>query len=308
MIPTRTSSLPLRQRVLALGLRALTCIVSALSLASTRCLGRWLGAFLFSFVRARRKVTLGNLQAALDLPPAAAQRLGREVYAHLATGALEFLQIPALTPRRARAVLGESGLAQLERLLSGGHGLLVLTAHLGNWDLLACAAALCGLKVNVVTRTIKASWLNQFWMAQRAACGVKLWPASGSSLAILAALRRNEIVALVLDQHEPRGSILPFFRRPAATGTSLARLARATGTKVVPAFLLRAPGGYRLEVQDPLPLTKTDDRRQDILRNTLTYLQVIEAAVRRNPEQWLWLHRRWKVPSGAPAPFSVSAF
>jgi len=173
--------------------------------------------------------------------------------------------------------------------------MLVLSAHIGNWDLLACSAGLCGLKVNVVTRRIKTFWLNQFWMAQREACGVRLLQAEQSALAIRSALRRNEIVAFVLDQHQPDGIGVPFFNRPAATSTGLARLARATGAPVVPVFLLRNSQGFRLVVEKPLRLVRTRFRHQDCIENTNIFSMAIEQQVRHCPAQWLWVHRRWKL-------------
>ena len=100
---------------------------------------------------------------------------------------------------------------------------------------------------------------------------------------------------MVLDQHEPGGVPTPFFGRPAATGTALARLARATRVPVVPAYLLRTEDGFELVVGEPLALSHTADRARDILENTRLFTAQIEAQVRRNPEQWLWLHRRWKL-------------
>jgi KDO2-lipid IV(A) lauroyltransferase len=265
--------------------------------------GSVLGFVAFSLLRVRRRVTLDNLGQALGLPRRQTLAVARRVYAHLCTGALEFVQLVGrhLTEERAREALGAAGLDRLQRALAPGRGLLVLGAHLGNWDLLACAAARCGVKVNVVTRSIKSTWLNRYWMSQRAACGVRLLPASGSGWAVVAALRRNEVVAMVLDQHEPGGLVVPFFGRPAATGTGLARLARATGTPVLPAFLLRESAGgrpgYRLELDAPLHVARTADREADLLEATRRMTKVVEDHVRACPEQWLWLHRRWKVDS-----------
>lgn len=258
-------------------------------------LGRRLGWLAFSVLRIRRDVTLDNIQQALDLPQQERLLLGRQVYDHLCIGALEFLRLGRLTPDRAREIMGQPALARLEELQSRGRGVLVLTAHLGNWDLLACCAALCGLRLSVVTRRIKASWLNNFWMEQRRACGVRLLPEGGGATSILRALRNNEMVALVLDQHAPGEPVQPFFGRPAATGTALARLAQRTGSPVVPAFLFRSDEGFELALQEPLSLQQTDDPESDIAENTKLFLNVIEAQIRKKPHQWLWLHRRWKV-------------
>ena len=192
--------------------------------------------------------------------------------------------------------MGEEVLARLRDLQDGGKGVLVLTAHLGHWDLLACSAAQSGIELSVVTRSIKASWLNRFWMEQRGSCGVRLLPEGGGATSILRALRNNEVVAMVLDQHEPGGLVLPFLGRPAATGTALARVALRTGSPVVPIFLFRSGTGYEVVIQEPISRPQTGDPESDIVEYTKLFLETLESTIRLAPEQWLWLHRRWKVP------------
>lgn len=277
-------------------LRILCWIAGGISRPWILRLGRFLGWLAFSVLRVRRTVTLDNIRQALDLSQRERLLLARQVYDQLCTGALEFLGLGRLTPARARAIMGQQSLDRLQALLDRGQGVLVLTAHLGNWDLLACCAALCGLKLSVVTRQIKATWLNRFWMEQRRACGVRLLPEGGGATSILRALRNNEMVALVLDQHDPQGLVLPFLGRPAATGTALARLARRTGSPVVPVFLLRSDQGFQLVVQPLLDLRKSEDLDGDIAENTKLFLDILGDQIRREPHQWLWLHRRWKVP------------
>jgi KDO2-lipid IV(A) lauroyltransferase len=275
-------------------LRLIAALVRLLPDSWTRRLGALLGALCFHIFRVRRRVAIGNLARALGLNPRQSRVLARRVYDHLCTGALEFLQIGRLTPTLAKQILGP-GLEKLRQIQARGRGVLVLSGHLGSWDLLACAASLAGLKVNVVTRRIKATWLDSFWMEQRRRCGVRLLPAVGSARAIVRALRRNEVVAMVLDQHEPQGVPVTFFGRPAATGTALARLALLSDAPVVPAFLLREERGFRLAVHDPLELVRTADHRSDVISNTRRFTQVLQVEIESAPEQWLWLHRRWKV-------------
>jgi len=279
-------------------LSLLASLAGRLSPAGVRRWGAVLG-WLVWVVGVRRRVAVGNIGRALGLGPRAARRLARRCYRQLGRTMVEFLRVGSLDRHGARRILGEGPLQRVEAFRQG-KGVLVLGAHLGNWDLLACAAARAGLPVNVVTRELKSSRLNRFWMAQREACGVRLLPAEGSAKAVLRALRRNEVVALVLDQHEPDGLVVPFLGRPAATSAALARLARATGAPVVPAFLLRRGDGYRARVLDPVELRRSEDRRRDHWENTARFNRIIEQEVRARPEQWFWVHRRWKV-GGAPA-------
>jgi KDO2-lipid IV(A) lauroyltransferase len=225
------------------------------------------------------------------------QRVGlaQQVYNHLCKGALEFIQLDRLTAHQARVIIGDPAISKLRDLLAPGKGLLVLSAHLGNWDLLACATALCGFHVNVISREIKNSRINQYWMDRRKRCGINILSARGSAWQILRALRKNEIVAVVLDQHEPDGIPIPFLGQPAATSTALARLALASDAPVVPAFLLWDGFRYRVEIYDPICLERTNNRQFDVVQNTKKFSDIIAAQVRKAPQQWLWLHRRWKV-------------
>lgn len=270
-------------------------VIGRLPVAWLHRIGAFLGWLALWVLRVRRRVTLDNMQRAMGIPRREALHLAAAVYRHLCTGALELTRVGGLSTETAAELLGASGVRTLQGYLSRGRGLLVLSGHIGQWDLLACAAARAGLKVNVVTRQIKAGWLNRFWMAQRRSCGVTLLPAKGSGRSVLAALRRNEIVAMVLDQHEPGGLVVPFFGRPAATASGLARVARVSRAPVVPVFLLRDGVGYQLVVEPEVPVPRTGDRGEDVIRSTALFTAVLEARIRRNPEQWLWLHRRWKV-------------
>jgi KDO2-lipid IV(A) lauroyltransferase len=276
-------------------LRVLAWIAERLSARTVARLGAALGAIVFALLRIRRAHTVAALGRSLSLPRSEATALARQVYRHLGRSVLELLRVRALRREEAEAMLGLEGRAHLDRLLAEGRGLLVLTGHVGSWDLLACAAGRLGYPLHVVTRSLRASGLNRFWMESRRAAGVTLHPARGSAAALVRALREGAIVALVLDQHEPGGEVVPFFGQPAATSLSLARLARATRAPVVPAFLLHEQEGHRLVLGEVMPLCWTAKKREDLRQATLAFNGILEQQIRSCPEQWLWLHRRWKV-------------
>ena len=269
-------------------LGGLSAFVCALPPLLATLLGSGLGWLLWHLLRIRRGLAITQIGGALALSRTAASALAKRSYLHLGALVVDYLRLPLLTAERARELLGSRQLETLARLAQG-RGALILTAHLGYWDLLACAAAKCGLRVNVITREIRGSRVNQFWMAQRRRCGVRLLPASGVAFDVVRALRRGEIVALALDQHQPGGLEVPFFRRRAATSTSLARLALATGAPVVPAFLVRGDSDeLQFCLGEPISVREVGNATRD-------FNQAIEAAVRLHPEQWFWVHRRWKV-------------
>jgi KDO2-lipid IV(A) lauroyltransferase len=157
----------------------------------------------------------------------------------------------------------------------------------------------------VVTRELKGSRTNRSWMRMRAERGVHLHPAEGSSKALLSALRRGEVVAFVIDQHMPPklGVAVPFFGRPASTTDAPAILAARTGAVVLPAFLFREGfERHRLWVGPEIPLG-AGPRKEAVRESTARFSLAVEKVVRAHPEQWIWLHRRWKIavgPGGEP--------
>ncbi len=174
----------------------------------------------------------------------------------------------------------------------------MLTAHLGNWEVLVRAAAALGVPVSIITRRLRAGWAERAWRRLRRG-GAGLIVAEGGARAVVAALQAGEVVGYVLDQHMPprRAVWVPFFGHPAATSPDLARLARLTGAPVVPLFTWRGSDGrHVVEIQPPLALPRTASAADDILEGTRRCAATIEAAVRAHPEQWLWIHRRWKPP------------
>jgi len=261
-----------------------------------RVLGVVVGGVLWHVVRLRRRVAESNIRMALQVTRREARRLGARTYRHLGLLVIEFMRVRRLSGAYAERLLGQDNVQRLRQIADGGPGAIVVSAHLGDWDLLACCAALCGFDVNVITRKIKNRRINAFWMGERDRCGVTLLEVGpGCARRAVRALQRGGIVAVVLDQHDPHGLVVPFFGRPAATSATAARLALATGAPVVTAFLVRRGGEHALALSSPLETIRTGQRRQDIFINTRRYTEAIEQAIRSDPEQWFWVHRRWKV-------------
>jgi KDO2-lipid IV(A) lauroyltransferase len=187
------------------------------------------------------------------------------------------------------------GRERLEAALAEGRGALVLAAHLGNFELLVRLGALLGRPAAVVTRRFRWAPADRAWRALRRG-GPALLPAGGSAREVLATLRANGVVAYVLDQHAPgrRAVRVPFFGRAASTSPDLVRLARLSRAPVVPVFIFRRDACHVVEIGAPVPLPRTANARDDVARGTAECTARIEEAVRRAPEQWLWIHRRWK--------------
>jgi KDO2-lipid IV(A) lauroyltransferase len=188
------------------------------------------------------------------------------------------------------------GEERVQEALARGRGVLILTAHVGNWDLLAMLTARSRYRLTVISKSLRNAALNDMWMRIRRHFGVAILPAHQSYRMCLRVLRRNELLGFILDQNRPReeGIFVDFFGRPACTSPGLAFMSAQSGAPVVPAFILRE--GEERHVVRVLPLIEPppDREAETIRRATQHYTKIIEDVVREHPDQWLWLHRRWK--------------
>ncbi len=280
----------------------LTCLSTLFRLLPRKLalgVGACLGWVWYRLIPIRKKVALDNLRRAL---PGRSDRerkaIARAMYGQLARSAVELLRLPGLTRETAEALVDIQGLEHLEQALANGKGAIVVTAHFGNFDLLACAAALRGIDLHVVTRTQHQRGVNRFWMKIRARTGLGLLSAKDSILKIHRLLKKNAVIALVIDQHMPvgRGIPVPFFGRPASTTHAPATLALATSAPILPVTVERLPGGlHRASIEPPRTVTAGDDRAAAIQAETLALNRWLEDRIRQRPDHWLWIHRRWKL-------------
>jgi KDO2-lipid IV(A) lauroyltransferase len=194
------------------------------------------------------------------------------------------------------AQVSVEGLAHLRAAIDRHGRALVLTAHLGNWELLTLCPVLTGYPLTVVARALDSPALAAWADRLRRAAGVEVVDKREALRPVLEALRRGRLVGVLLDQNASRreGVFVPFFGRLASTSRAVAVLALRTSTPVVPAFTRRlGPGRHQITIEPVLDLPATADP-DAIERLTARCTAVIEAAVRASPEQWLWMHDRWK--------------
>ncbi len=176
-------------------------------------------------------------------------------------------------------------------------GVLLLTAHFGNWELLGLAHRLSGLPLTVIVRPLDSALLNRLAVRLRARTGTELIAKRLALRPALRALRRGRMVGILLDQNASRdeGVFVPFFGRPASTSRSLALLSVRTGTPIVPVFIHRERDGrHRIVVEPALAKPASNSLDAAIAELTAECARRTEAAIRRWPEQWFWLHRRWR--------------
>jgi KDO2-lipid IV(A) lauroyltransferase len=264
-----------------------------------RRLGHGLGDLAYWGLPGRRRIAVDNLARAFGARLGAPERgaLARANFRHLGETVLECCRLFFGPAGAMHARVRIEGVEHIKAALAEGRGALYLTAHFGNWELLAASHLGAGLPpLNVVIRPLDNPFLDALVARGRERGQLRLIPKRAAVKGVQAALARGECVGILLDQNAGRqGVFVPFFGEAASTSRSLAVLALKTGAPVVPAFIHRVPDGdHQITLEPPLALCRTGQRDRDVVLNTARFTEVIERQVRTHPEQWFWVHRRWK--------------
>ena len=265
------------------------------------------GALLYRLLPFRRDVVLANLRRVYGdrIGEPDIVRLAQAHYGHLARLVGEFFRFRWLSRGRKTAMVRVENIELLVAALAQGNGALVLTGHFGNWEV----ATIAGIgnypdvrgRFHFVRRAVKPKWLDAIVTRRFERAGFGVLGKRGSLEAMLAVLERGDMIVFPFDQHArpPDGIEVEFFDAPAWTFRSLAIIALTTGAPVVPASSWREPDGrHVLRFEAPMAPIEHPDTNEAIRRNTRAYNAALERLVLRHPEQWYWVHRRWKT---APA-------
>jgi KDO2-lipid IV(A) lauroyltransferase len=262
-------------------------------------LGAALGALLYA-LGIRRRIVLENLAIAFPEKGDAERReIARATYRNLGQMIPEFLRVPALPREELEAIFVHEGWDCFERAKARGKGVIAATGHFGNFEVLAAAHTLRGVPITMISRQMGKSGANDLWRKARQKAGVEdLVVSKGSTLhAAIRSLKAGRVLGYVIDQNEPgRRAVFPtFFGVPAATSPTPALLAMRTGAAVV--FTVSVPladGRHKVVIEGPIDPPDTGDRDADALAFMQDLNDRLERFVRAHPEQWYWLHRRWK--------------
>jgi Kdo2-lipid IVA lauroyltransferase/acyltransferase len=253
-----------------------------------------------------RRVGMRNLELAFpERSIAERKRILRGVFTSLGRQLAEVCQFPKYTPENVDKVVVYDGLENYERAYARRKGVLFLTAHFGAWELSAFAHSLHGHWLHIVMRPMDNLYLDRLIQGYRTMHGNKTVGKDDFVRGLLAAMKCGETVGILMDTNmtPPQGVFVNFFGIPACTASGLARIALRTDAAVVPGFTIwdQGLGKYRLRFGPALELIRTGDLEADIIANTQLFTKVIEDYVRQYPDQWLWVHRRWKTrPEGQP--------
>jgi KDO2-lipid IV(A) lauroyltransferase len=261
--------------------------------------GIWLGRAAYWLAPALRRRALDNLEQADGLTASSRdrRRIARASFEHLASGALEAAAVlSALERLDDERYVAFEAIENWERAHARGRGTIVVLAHLGNWEIAGLAAARRGYPLVSVAQPMKNPYVERFMARARRTTGQRIVSKRGALRGLVDALRRREVVILLCDQRWRHGIAVPFFGRPAATVTTPALLSLRFGAPIVPLEVYRAPRPpiHRVRCGEPLDPECYRHAPDPVRAMTEEITRRIEDAIRRHPEQWMWMHNRWR--------------
>ncbi len=260
-------------------------------------LGRRLGDAGYWIRKDRRLVALDNLKAAFgEKGNKELYRIIRKVFQNLGMSFIEVLRFPKMDGRYIERHIRLEGLNRIDEALKGNRGVILLTGHFGNWELSGWTISASGYKAKVLAREQKLVRLNRLLDSYRELNGSEVIPKKRAIREIIKGLRNNEMVGILADQDGGRnGVFVNFFGRMASTSEGAIAFALKTGCTVLPAFIIREDGArHTLRIEPPLHIARSGDYEMDVKTNLQAWTNILESYIRRYPEQWLWIHKRWK--------------
>ncbi len=293
----------MKKRFLRRPRRLLTYWLIRIIIETFHLFPRWLGSRISALAGAvcyyifsdSRKVAIANLKAVYgeSLPEGKIKTIARRSFSNLGRFAFDVIKVQKRGMDYLRRITTVSGKENLDRALSKKRGVIALTGHVGNWELLAAYFSMLGYNVNVVASPLRDKRLNRLVNKMRTRVGLKVVDRSKGVLSAVRCLRRGEIVGVLIDQDTSVESVVvDFLGIPAKTAIGPVWLARQTGAIVVPlAMLMEKNGNYRIEVKQPIEL---NDDPTSIEESVERCSKEVEEFVRRDPSQWVWMHKRWK--------------
>jgi KDO2-lipid IV(A) lauroyltransferase len=286
-------------------LRATVAVLSILPLRAASALGERLGMLGYRPLRIRRTVVERHVAAAFpELDRAAVQRVAREAYAHLGRTTIETALLPTLGRERILGLVEETpGWEEVDRAMTAGNGLILVSGHLGNWELGGAYLAARGVPIDVIARRMSNPRFDRYLTETRERIGMKVVYDDDAARRTPRALREGRAVAFLADQGVLglASTFVPFFGRPAKTPRGPAVFALRMNVPLVFAAPIRQPNGRYHFVFERVDVARTGDREGDIDTIVAAYTATLERLIRRAPGQYLWHHRRWRrQPAGTP--------
>ncbi len=258
-----------------------------------------IGLIWFDVVRIRRRDAIRNVQRVFpEKTEKQAAQMARKSLYHMGLTLTEFYSMPFLDQKKFEEIVDLEGNEYIDKALQQGRGVFLLAPHVGNGDFGTAALASWGYKVHIISKVFEWQWLNDLWFGARKAKGVRFIPPRKSSYEILKALKKNEIVIFVLDQYTgpPNGILTTFFGYETGTAVGLALFAKKSGAPVIPIYDKRIGNGrHKITCSPPIEFEEKTSKEETLRHMTEKYNRALEKQILDAPEQWMWVHRRWKM-------------
>lgn len=278
--------------------RLTSFIISILPLRIGLVLGQVFGGMSFYILKRERKKALRNLDIAFGNSKSIKEKAGiaHKAFENLGRNYIEIISIPKFNKGNINRYIFSKGIDILRRVFEEGKGAIILSAHFGNWELLAHYLSTNGFPINVIARRVRMHGLEAFLRRIRKRNNLNVLYRDASAREVIGLLKKGQFIGIMPDQDmdSVSGVFVDFFGRLAWTPSAPANLSFLTGAPIVPCFIVRRQSGHEVLIEEPIELSKTLNRKKDILDNTQEYTKVIENYIRKYPEQWVWFHDRWK--------------
>ena len=293
-----TRRITIRHRLEYLAVQAVRLAVQLMPRLCQIRAGAWLGALFYRMDRRRRTTAVANVRAAFpERTDRACQAIVRASFANVGRHVLELLRFDTMSGEQMMDLVEFEGEERVEQAMAAGRGVMYFSGHFGFWELMVMVHAFRFEPIFMVVRPLNNSLLELMVERVRTRLGTRVIPRQGAIRGLLRALLEHRSVGMMIDQHmHDRSAVtVEFFNRPAATTSSIAALSLRTGVPVIPIFALPlARGRYRMIYETPIDVP--DPESPDAVKVlTQRCTDVLETYVRRYPELWLWMHRRWRV-------------
>ncbi len=281
-------------------------VMAILPRGVARFFGTYIAYLIYALHGRLRRVGMRNLEMAMpERTPRERRKIVRGVFRTLGRQLADFCQFPNYDLKNIDKLAVHEGFEAYQSAKARGKGVLFLTAHLGGWEVSSFMHSLHGHPMAVVVRRLDNPYLDRLVASYRTLHGNRTFEKQSFARGLLAAMKAGETVGVLMDQNmtPPQGLFVDFFGIPACTASGIARVALHTDAAVVPGFGIWDPvlRKYRVHFEPAVQLIRTGNDEADVMANTAKFTKVIEEFVRKYPDQWLWVHKRWKTrPEGQP--------
>ncbi len=287
-----------KDKILYHGVRGVVRLLGLIPYTMHEALGRIFGRAWYKLDKKHRNLTINNIRYAYgdSVTGEEAENLAAKVFENFSRMVFEHAWFSRLDPQEYHRYFRVKGLHHLYRAHAKGRGVICISAHMGNWELGLAMYQLFKVPFCVVYKPIKNQGINAYLLEKRTIEGFEMVGKEGASKNVRKMLEKGYAAGLLIDQNTRRnyGVFIDFFGKKACANKNVAKLALRTSAPVVPLFIYREKGWFVFEILPEVELTKSGDPESDIFENTRKFADIVEDFVRKYPEQWFWVHNRWR--------------